>query len=182
MLSIRICKNCPNETKNPVFCSRSCAATFNNTKFPKRRSLRTIHYNCVDCNKQTKNTSSPRCWTCYQDKKSILRKNKIQDWINGTWNAAGFKNKYQLSTIIHDYLIQQSEGICSKCGFDKIHPVDNKTILEVNHIDGNPYNHSPTNLEVICPNCHALTPNYRARNTGKGRPTRYDWKKAHETN
>ena len=36
--------------------------------------------------------------------------------------------------------------------------------LELDHIDGNPYNHVFTNLQLICPNCHALTPTYRGRN------------------
>lgn len=33
--------------------------------------------------------------------------------------------------------------------------------LELDHIDGNPYNHLLTNLRLICPNCHAQTSTYR---------------------
>lgn len=36
--------------------------------------------------------------------------------------------------------------------------------LELNHKDGNKHNHSLKNIELLCPNCHALTPNYRGRN------------------
>lgn len=39
--------------------------------------------------------------------------------------------------------------------------------LEVNHKDGNRFNQSRENLEVICPNCHALKPYYRGVNKGK---------------
>ena len=41
--------------------------------------------------------------------------------------------------------------------------------LQVNHIDGNYKNNREENLELLCPNCHSLTPNYRSLNRGKGR-------------
>jgi hypothetical protein len=37
--------------------------------------------------------------------------------------------------------------------------------LELDHIDGIRDNNQIENLRVLCPNCHALTPTYRARNT-----------------
>jgi predicted HNH restriction endonuclease len=36
--------------------------------------------------------------------------------------------------------------------------------LELHHKDGNRYNNSLNNLMLLCPNCHALTDNYRAKN------------------
>jgi hypothetical protein len=36
--------------------------------------------------------------------------------------------------------------------------------LELHHSDGNRYNNALENLELLCPNCHALTDNYRAKN------------------
>lgn len=36
--------------------------------------------------------------------------------------------------------------------------------LELEHIDGNPTNNTLENLELLCPNCHALTPTYRGKN------------------
>lgn len=36
--------------------------------------------------------------------------------------------------------------------------------LELDHIDGNPYNHKLENLRLLCPNCHAQTPTYRSKN------------------
>ena len=48
----------------------------------------------------------------------------------------------------------------------KKNPITGKVPLTINHIDGNPRNNNPDNLEVLCPNCHALTPNYGALNKG----------------
>ena len=36
--------------------------------------------------------------------------------------------------------------------------------LETHHIDGNPNNNKDTNLQLLCPNCHAFTPNYKGKN------------------
>lgn len=39
-----------------------------------------------------------------------------------------------------------------------------KIPLELEHIDGNKHNNSIDNLQLLCPNCHALTSTYRGRN------------------
>jgi hypothetical protein len=36
--------------------------------------------------------------------------------------------------------------------------------LEIHHIDGNNTNNCIENLQILCPNCHALTDNYRGKN------------------
>ena len=36
--------------------------------------------------------------------------------------------------------------------------------LELHHKDGNRKNNQRSNLELLCPNCHALTDNYRGKN------------------
>jgi hypothetical protein len=39
-----------------------------------------------------------------------------------------------------------------------------KIPLELHHIDGDRYNNDFNNLEILCPNCHALTENYCGKN------------------
>ena len=57
--------------------------------------------------------------------------------------------------IIKDYT-------CEVCG---INEWNNDNIpLELHHIDGNNKNNEDINLQVLCPNCHAQTDNYRGRN------------------
>ena len=39
--------------------------------------------------------------------------------------------------------------------------------LELEHINGVSSDHRIENLQMLCPNCHALTPTYRGRNKGR---------------
>ncbi|MEM1121082.1 MAG: HNH endonuclease signature motif containing protein, partial [Bacteroidota bacterium] len=53
-------------------------------------------------------------------------------------------------------------NICEKCG---IKDWNGESInMELHHIDGDRTNHKLENLEMICPNCHSQTANYRAKN------------------
>ena len=52
---------------------------------------------------------------------------------------------------------------CDRCGLEEW--LGKPIPLELNHIDGDRENNSLNNLQLICPNCHALTDTYRGRNT-----------------
>jgi len=55
------------------------------------------------------------------------------------------------------------EDKCSLCGWDKKPEMAYISPCELDHIDGNPTNHSFSNLRILCPNCHSLTKTYRFR-------------------
>lgn len=57
-------------------------------------------------------------------------------------------------------LFKESNYSCSSCGFSKRRECGG-IILEIDHIDGDHTNNTRENLRVLCPNCHALTPNFR---------------------
>lgn len=57
--------------------------------------------------------------------------------------------------LIEDGIKQQK---CEQCGLSEWR--GNKIPLELHHKDGNRFNNNLDNLEIVCPNCHSLTPNH----------------------
>lgn len=100
---------------------------------------------------------------CSQECANLAKKeNKIKDWLNNTYN--GIVGKDQLSKTIRSYLLEKNNFSCELCGWNKINPITNKSPLEIHHKDGNYLNNTPDNLQVLCPNCHSLTDNYKSLN------------------
>ena len=72
---------------------------------------------------------------------------------------------YKLKNKLLEYGIKQCK--CEKCGLSEWLGV--QIPLELHHIDGDTYNNNIENLEILCPNCHALTEYYRGRGIKKYR-------------
>lgn len=159
------CENCGStfhkQYTHQKYCGRSCAASANNRKAPKR--TKTLRY-CYKCRVNPVEHNNRPCSECR------IPRHTAKDWIDGTW--AGGSDTH-LSKVVRRWLLDEANHSCVRCGFDTPHPDDGQTILEINHIDGDGSNHNRSNLEVICPNCHALTSSYRGRNLGNGRRVKY---------
>src|SRR5512139_1622539 len=67
---LKQCLNCNSDTYNPIFCSKSCAAKYNNTKGPKRKKK--IWY-CKICG-EAKNRPSENAKTCFDCRSEIKLK------------------------------------------------------------------------------------------------------------
>ena len=68
-------------------------------------------------------------------------------------------------------LVRRRDGVC--CDTCKNSEWCGQEIpLELEHIDGNSENNAASNLKLLCPNCHALTPTYKIKNKGNGRHSR----------
>lgn len=100
---------------------------------------------------------------------------KIKLWLNGEYTGS-LKNG-QISKTIRTYLMKQHNYCCELCGWGQINPTTGKVPLELHHIDGNYLNNNINNLQILCPNCHSLTPNYKALNENKNTRTRTQTKK-----
>ena len=71
--------------------------------------------------------------------------------------------------IYKKYLIYKYGEKCMECNWNEVNPYSKKVPIEIEHIDGNSENNDLKNLKLLCPNCHSLTPTYRALNIGNGR-------------
>lgn len=158
---IKKCLICNNEfnslvSENRKFCSQSCSATHSN----KFRTNNRRHGNkCLNCgkltNRKSNNFCSIKCGNEYKRKELF---NKIE---NGDTTFS--HRHYKI------YLIYKFGEKCMKCGWHEINPFSNKIPIQLEHKDGNSENHNLNNLELLCPNCHSLTPTYMGLNMGNGR-------------
>lgn len=129
-----------------------------------------IHY-CRNCGKELNERHKVYCNVHCQ--KDYQYKQYIERWKQGL--ETGVSGKYQTSSHIRRYMREKYNNQCSRCGWCEVNPYTNKVPLEVEHIDGNYLNNSENNLDLICPNCHSLTPTYRALNMGNGRKDRHKY-------
>lgn len=125
------CKFCGLETKNEKFCSSSCAARFN---LPKRTGM-----------KYKKREKSHK-----KEVVSICR--AIIAWM--------FFSAPASDKTIRSFLIECHDGCCQSCSFFGLNPKTNKSILQLHHKNGIHEDSSIDNLEILCPNCHAMTDGY----------------------
>jgi 5-methylcytosine-specific restriction endonuclease McrA len=56
-------------------------------------------------------------------------------------------------------------NLCELCKIEEW--LDKPIKLELHHIDGNKNNNSLDNIQLLCPNCHSFTDNYRGKNIKK---------------
>ena len=87
---------------------------------------------------------------CQQDKRHA---DYIEGWLEGTITGG---SSYNLSAHVRRHLLKEANYKCSQCGWGKTNPHTNSIPLEIDHINNDPFDHSPENLQVLCPNCHSL--------------------------
>ena len=92
---------------------------------------------------------------------------KCQGWNKDNFDYSRFTyGKKIKSSQAVDAIIALRGHKCEVCGLTEW--MDKPIPLEVHHIDGQELNSELGNLLLTCPNCHALTDNYRGRNINKG--------------
>lgn len=161
-----LCVNCGTKEiskHGTKFCSSKCSAIYNN---------KVIDRYCLFCNKKIELTDKNKkyyfkrkycngsCQGAYKNKVSI----KI--WQE---NPKKYNNQSKVPDSVKSYLLEQADYKCQECGWNKVNAHTGKIPLEVHHIDGQWWINQPENLIILCPNCHALTENYKAANVGKSK-------------
>lgn len=154
-----LCLNCSCETTNPKFCNKSCAAKFNNTKFPKRKQEK---YPCSvkDCISVRKSSRNKLCSIHFEE--YVNRSSQYKDKSVGEYrNLESVKGKHpswinsHVRSFARSWLVHLTKLPCAHCGYSKhvelahIKPVssfpDSALLSEIN---------SETNVIQLCPNCH----------------------------
>lgn len=137
------CLNCNNETNNPKFCCRSCAAKFNNKLHPKRKP----EGSCKICKKLISTQSifcSSECRAIYFKNKEPSERRKTCSFcgiLKTTENSFSKNNQSyckkcnSIKTAIRSRkfkikCVEYKGGKCEKCGYDKCNAA-----LEFHHKD-----------------------------------------------
>ena len=143
------------------FCSRSCA---NSKRFSEedriKRSLscggngilRGTH--CLICNKKLDRSQKEYC---SRECSGISTRRDTDKRIE-----CGLVHKRDR---LKRYIIERLGEVCSECG-QKPEWNNKPLVLQLDHIDGDSDNNFPSNIRLVCPNCHTQTDTFTSRGYG----------------
>lgn len=148
-------------TSKRKFCNHSCSIVFY-----KGGNMREKLRYCKECAALLLNTQkgvycSQRCGI------NFLYKCFIKKWLNH--EVSGYIKGGGVSKRIRRYLFEVNNSQCQNCGWSTVHMITQKVPLAIDHIDGNYRNCYKENLQLLCFNCHTLTPTFGSLNKGRGR-------------
>ena len=147
-------KECPkcgeNHNKNGKFCSRACANSRTWSEEDKKKKSESAKKS-----EKVKLTNSNRSKETYIKMVKTKVENHRKKILESNYNDLSF------DSLRFRILYEQNEK-CNNCGLEKW--LGEPITLELEHKDGNNQNNERSNLEILCPNCHALTDTWRGRN------------------
>ena len=150
--------------KDRVFHSKRCCNEF------YKNLKKKMWPSCIRCGSQFPPDSHCKVFCNPQCGKDFRYKKFIEDWKSGLIKGSSGDS---VSKSIRRYLFEKFDSKCSRCGWCEVNKTTGLIPLTIEHMDGNPENHSESNLDLICPNCHSLTSTYGGLNRGNGRKSRY---------
>lgn len=155
----RLCKHCliplSYEDRLKSFCTRSCAASHNNVgknRWKKKPGRFARNKPCVVCGNLCQGRNK-FCPSCIQEGRHLRRPNSLE----------GLKS----DTARRRYLLRTRPYECAICSI--VEWRGEPAPLEMDHIDGDPYNNTEENLRLLCVMCHAQQPTSKGHNRGNGR-------------
>jgi hypothetical protein len=160
-----VCKNCGEqfirdksqvEKSKNTFCSQSCAAIFNNKKFPKRKNVDEKDKYCSLCGKP-KRSVSIFCQSC---SRKIKSKEILSTTLGQIRNLYREKSSLDIAGKLRGYSRQAYKQSnqpkrCANCGYDKHYEVCHiKPIKDFSNDATMQEIHDISNLVALCRNCH----------------------------
>lgn len=122
---------------------------------PKGGNYQTVHKQCDQLGLDTSHFTG-KGWS---KNKTIGPKRDIQDYLTNQYPIQSNKLRKRL---LAEGLFEHK---CYNCGLSEW--LNSPIPLELEHINGNHNDNTFSNLTLLCPNCHALTPTYRGKNINK---------------
>lgn len=122
--------------------------------------------NCMNCGISLKGKSG-RSFCSISCQQNFYREEYISRWKRG--EEDGVTSNQSVSRFIRNYLLKLNNNSCQLCNWSVTNEVSGNVPLQLHHIDGNCLNNKECNLQILCPNCHSLTPNYGRLNSGSNR-------------
>ena len=148
------CLNCNNETANLKFCSNSCAATYNNKLFPKKK----LNRKCNKCENIVKSYRHRLCEYHHNEYKETKYINKT---IGEYRQLSSVKGKHpswvnsHIRNFARSWFKHLTKLPCAHCGYDKhVELAHIKAISEFKDTDLLSDVNSADNIIQLCPNCH----------------------------
>jgi hypothetical protein len=192
-LNPKFCKNCGKKIKfkgkisatlKREFCSLGCSAVYGNVN---RLSGRGKEYVSNEWKSriessiaETKSMISAAQKIGLEFKTFRSMAKELGLYLPNQSGKGTFKAKYTIEDVFSNkvYLRPQDlrkkiislgikEAKCEKCGIAEWQ--GQPAPLELHHIDGVRENNALNNIEILCPNCHAQTDNYKGKNKRKNR-------------
>lgn len=171
ILAERFCVVCGKKLEGLHFkyCSESCKSIGSYASKEEHDKV------CQECGKPFRSKTVKTKFCSSKCASEYHKKIKVNEWLDGVLKI---NPNRKLPKSIRDYLLKIHDNKCEICGFEGYNKATNNSILQIHHIDGNCGNNSPENIQLICPNCHAMTENFMALNRGNSaRDERYKNKK-----
>jgi hypothetical protein len=147
-----------------TFCSHSCAATHNN-----RDVRRVSNYSprvtgiCKCCNEQYEYLPSDRKYAIGQFCSATCK----HHYARTDTKRRMSEGKVAKRGTLKKYLLEDRGHQCERC--EETEWMGEAIPLELDHINGLANDNMPTNLRLLCPNCHAQQPTSKGGNLGRGR-------------
>lgn len=117
-------------------------------------------YSCLHCGKECKVSSNKLnkfCSNACQGSYKWEHKTKPRiERGECTHNSGG---------TLKRYLVETRGDVCQECGQTSVWN-SMELVLQLDHIDGDSDNNYPSNLRLLCPNCHSQTETFGSK--GKG--------------
>lgn len=146
-----ICKSCKGNHDGLYgigeCCSLSCTAKYGHIK-SKRKKVSQIKYS----QKEMKDFVLKSIEDFYRNRKARI--------LSLSFSELKFKT-------LRERIFYEQDGKCNHC--NRVEWQGKPITLELEHRDGNHHNDVRKNVEMICPNCHNLTPTH----SGRGKDTRF---------